>query len=99
MARPRSRDAQPGVLIVNGSKGAIRAHATSPTTLAHPLDKGRDPDASPTLHAKVIATNKRAVIGSANASENFTFAVIIIIDDPEIVTSVRKFIDSIDEIT
>ncbi|ELB86118.1 hypothetical protein Rwratislav_46580 [Rhodococcus wratislaviensis IFP 2016] len=56
---------------------------------------------SPTLHAKVIATNARAVIGSANASENSTLAddAVVITDDPEIIASVRKFIDSLDEIT
>ncbi len=56
---------------------------------------------SPTLHAKVIATSRRAVIGSANASENSTLAddAVIITDDPEIVADVRQFIDSLDEIT
>lgn len=56
---------------------------------------------SPTLHAKVIATNRRAVIGSANASENSTLAddAVIITDNPEVITSVRTFIDRIDEIT
>ena len=56
---------------------------------------------SPTLHAKVIVTNTRAVIGSANASENSTLAddAVVITDDPDIIASVRKFIDSLDEIT
>ena len=89
------------VLVVNASKAAVRAHATSPAALAYYLGKGVRVLSSPTLHAKVIATNRRAVVGSANASENSTFAddAVIITDDPEVVASVRKFIDGIDEIT
>ncbi|WP_241031799.1 phospholipase D family protein [Rhodococcus koreensis] len=89
------------LLVVNASKAAIRAHATSPAALAHYLNKGVRVLSSPTLHAKVIATNTRAVIGSANASENSTLAddAVVITDDPEIIASVRKFIDSLDEIT
>ncbi|TQC44075.1 phosphatidylserine/phosphatidylglycerophosphate/cardiolipin synthase family protein [Rhodococcus sp. WS4] len=89
------------LLVVNASKAAIRAHATSPAALAYYLNKGVRVLSSPTLHAKVIATNTRTVIGSANASENSTLAddAVVITDDPEIIASVRKFIDSLDEIT
>ncbi|ELB92924.1 hypothetical protein Rwratislav_11518, partial [Rhodococcus wratislaviensis IFP 2016] len=88
-------------LIDNASKAAVRAHATSPAALAHYLNKGVRVLSSPTLHAKVIATNTRAVIGSANASENSTLAddAVVITDDPQIIASVRKFIDGLDEIT
>ncbi|MCJ0907048.1 phospholipase D family protein [Rhodococcus sp. ARC_M6] len=89
------------VLVVNASKAAIRAHATSPAALAYYLGKGVRVLSCPTLHAKVIATNRRAVIGSANATINSTFAddAVIITDDPTIITSVRKFIDSLDDLT
>ncbi|MFF2110635.1 phospholipase D family protein [Rhodococcus koreensis] len=89
------------VLVVNASKAAIRAHATSPAALAYYVNRGVRVLSSPTLHAKVIVTNTRAVIGSANASENSTLAddAVVITDDPEIVASVRKFIDGLDEIT
>ncbi|WP_016881308.1 MULTISPECIES: phospholipase D family protein [unclassified Rhodococcus (in: high G+C Gram-positive bacteria)] len=89
------------LLVVNASKAAIRAHATSPAALAYYVNKGVRVLSSPTLHAKVIATNRRAVIGSANASENSTLAddAVVITDDPDIIASVRKFIDSLDEIT
>ncbi|QHE73196.1 phospholipase D family protein [Rhodococcus sp. WAY2] len=89
------------LLVVNASKAAIRAHATSPAALTYYLNKGVRVLSSPTLHAKVIATNTRAVIGSANASENSTLAddAVVITDDPEIVAGVRKFIDGLDEIT
>ncbi|ABH00906.1 hypothetical protein RHA1_ro11259 (plasmid) [Rhodococcus jostii RHA1] len=89
------------LLVVNASKAAIRAHATSPAALAYYVNKGVRVLSSPTLHAKVIATNTRAVIGSANASENSAFAddAVIITDDPEVIASVRTFIDRLDEIT
>lgn len=89
------------LLVVNASKAAIRAHATSPAALAYYLSKGVRVLSSPTLHAKVIVTSRRAVVGSANASENSAFAddAVIITDDPEVIDSVRTFIDRIDEIT
>ena len=89
------------VLIVNASKAALRAHATSPAILAYYLDRDVRVLSSPTLHADVIATNRLAVIGSANASVNSIFAqdAVIITDDPKILSQVRTFIDNIDEIT
>ncbi|WP_213571362.1 phospholipase D family protein [Rhodococcus sp. USK13] len=89
------------LLVVNASKAAIRAHATSPAALAYYLNKGVRVLSSPTLHAKVIATTTRAVIGSANASENSTLAddAVVITDHPDIIAGVRKFIDNLDEIT
>ncbi|MFE7423703.1 phosphatidylserine/phosphatidylglycerophosphate/cardiolipin synthase family protein [Rhodococcus sp. NPDC057529] len=89
------------LLVVNASKAAIRAHATSPAALAYYVNKGVRVLSSPTLHAKVIVTGRRAVVGSANASENSAFAddAVIITDDPEVIASVRTFIDRIDEVT
>ncbi|MBV6757451.1 phospholipase D family protein [Rhodococcus opacus] len=89
------------ILVVNASRAAVKAHATSPAALAHYLNKGVRVLSCPTLHAKVIATTTRAVIGSANASENSTLADdgVVITDDPEIIASVRKFIDALTEIT
>ena len=56
---------------------------------------------SPNLHANVIATDWRAVIGSANAPRSSTIAdeAVVITDDPSVVASVRAFIDGIKEIT
>lgn len=89
------------LLIVNASTAAIRAHATSPAVLAHYLSKGVRILSSSTLHAKVIVTDQRAVIGSANASENSTFTheAVVISDDPQVVADSRAFISNIDEIT
>lgn len=79
---------------MNASQAAIRAHTASPAALAFYLNKGVRVLSSPTRHAKVITTNRRAVIDSANASVNSTFA-----DDAVIITSVRTFIDGLDDIT
>ena len=89
------------LLIVNASTAAIRAHATSPAVLAHYLSKGVRILSSSTLHAKVIVTNQRAVIGSPNASENSTFSheAVVISDDPQVVADSRAFINNIDETT
>ncbi|OYD60963.1 phospholipase D family protein [Rhodococcus sp. OK302] len=89
------------VLVVNAGAAAIRAHATSPAALAHYLGKGVRVLSCPTLHAKVIATNRRAVIGSANATVNSTFAddAVIITDDPPIIADTRKFIDGLYDLT
>ena len=89
------------LLVVNASTAAIRAHATSPVVLSHYLSKGVRILSSSALHAKVIVTNQRAVIGSANASENslFTHEAVIISDDPQVVADSRAFINNIDETT
>ena len=89
------------LLIVNASTAAIRAHATSPVVLSHYLSKGVRILSSSALHAKVIVTNQRAVIGSANASENsvFTHEAVIISDDPQVVADSHAFIKNIDETT
>ncbi|MFF2059981.1 phosphatidylserine/phosphatidylglycerophosphate/cardiolipin synthase family protein [Rhodococcus qingshengii] len=89
------------LLIVNASTAAIRAHATSPAVLAHYLSKGVRILSSSTLHAKVIVTNQRAVIGSANASENSTFTheAVVISDDPQVVADSRAFFNNIYETT
>ncbi|MDF3312167.1 phosphatidylserine/phosphatidylglycerophosphate/cardiolipin synthase family protein [Rhodococcus sp. T2V] len=89
------------VLVVNASRAAVRAHLTSPVALAYYRDAGVRVLSSPDLHANVIATERWAVIGSANASHGSTIAVegVVITDDPDLVASVRGFIDSIEEVT
>lgn len=89
------------VLVVNAARAAVRAHATSPAALAHFVTKGVRVLSSPNLHANVIVTAKKAIVGSAGASHNSTIAdeAVIITDDPETVTAAHTFIDGIDEIT
>lgn len=89
------------VLVVNASRAAVRAHLTSPVALAYYRDAGVRVLSSPDLHANVIATERWAVIGSANASHSSTIAIegVVITDDPNLVASVRAFIDGITEVT
>jgi len=89
------------LLVVNASRAAVRAHLTSPIALAYYVDTGVRVLSSPNLHANVIATSRRAVIGSANASHSSTIAdeAVVITDDPEVVAAARTFIDGIEEIT
>ncbi|WAM19379.1 phosphatidylserine/phosphatidylglycerophosphate/cardiolipin synthase family protein [Rhodococcus sp. JS3073] len=89
------------LLVVNASRAAVRAHVTSPIALAYYVEAGVRVLSSPNLHAGVIATSRRAVIGSANASHSSTIAdeAVVITDDPEIVAAAWTFIDGIDEIT
>ena len=89
------------VLVVNASRAAVRAHATSPAALAHYVAAGVRVLSSPNLHTGVIATGRWAVIGSAGASHSSTISdeAVVITDDPEVVAAVRTFIDGIDEIT
>ena len=88
------------VLVVNASRAAVRAHATSPAALAYYVDAGVRVLSSPNLHANVIATDRRAVISSANASHSSAIAdeAVVITDDPEVV-AVRRFIDGLEETT
>ncbi|MFF2028199.1 hypothetical protein ACFVW2_41335, partial [Streptomyces sp. NPDC058171] len=89
------------VLVVNASRAAVRAHATSPAALAHYVAAGVRVLSSPNLHAGVIATARWAVIGSAGASHSSTISdeAVVVTDDPEVVAAVLAFIEGIDEIT
>ncbi|WKN60037.1 hypothetical protein HJ581_0040150 [Rhodococcus opacus] len=89
------------LLVVNASRAAVRAHVTSPIALAYYVEAGVRVLSSPNLHANVIATSRRAVIGSANASHSSTIAdeAVVITDDPEVVAAAWTFIDGIEEIT
>ncbi|ANS31918.1 hypothetical protein R1CP_36560 (plasmid) [Rhodococcus opacus] len=88
------------LLVVNASRRR-RAHVTSPIALAYYVEAGVRVLSSPNLHANVIATSRRAVIGSANASHSSTIAdeAVVITDDLEVVAAARAFIDGIEEIT
>ena len=89
------------LLIVNAARAALRAHATSPTALAHYLAAGVRVLSSPNIHANVIVTSRHAIIGSAGATYSSTIAdeAVIITDDPDTVTAARLFIEGIEDTT
>ncbi|MBT2270217.1 hypothetical protein J7E69_01770 [Rhodococcus enclensis] len=84
------------VLVCNASDSALRSHSTSPDAISDYLGRGVDVWSSAALHAKVIATSKWAIVGSANASRHSvqrTNEAAIITDDSEIVAEVKNFVD------
>jgi hypothetical protein len=89
------------VLVVNAARAALRAHATSPTALAHYVEAGVRVLSSPNLHANVITTSRHAIIGSASATYSSTIAeeAVLITDDPDAIVAARLFIDGLDDIT
>jgi hypothetical protein len=56
------------VLVVNASDAALLTHSTSPEALRAYVDDSVHVFSVPNLHAKVLVTATKAVIGSANAS-------------------------------
>lgn len=60
------------VLLVNAKDSCVRSHATNPYALEEFTKRGVVVYSSDRLHAKVIATDQHAVVGSANASANST---------------------------
>lgn len=86
----KSRD----VLVVNASDRSIRAHATSPDAIEEFIERGVRVVSVGTLHAKVIATELFAVVGSANASANSERAdeATIITDQKSVINQVRDFV-------
>ncbi|QYA99737.1 phosphatidylserine/phosphatidylglycerophosphate/cardiolipin synthase family protein (plasmid) [Rhodococcus sp. USK10] len=89
------------VLVVNAARAALRAHATSPAALAHYVRAGVRVLSTPNLHANVLVTSRRAIVGSAGASESSTIAdeAVLVTDDPDAIAEARRFIDGLDEIT
>lgn len=63
---------QSDVLLVNAKDSSVRSHATNPYALEEFTKRGVVVYSSDRLHAKVIATDQHAVVGSANASASST---------------------------
>lgn len=93
----RKRD----VLVVNAGPEALLSHATSPEALEYFVNKGVDVWSSEMLHAKVIATSKSAVVGSANASRNSTSVdeAVVVTSQASVIKAVRDFVNSLDHAT
>ncbi|MDJ0104961.1 hypothetical protein QM646_00950 [Rhodococcus erythropolis] len=84
------------VLVCNASDSALRSRSTNPDAIADYLSLGVEVWSSAALHAKVIATSKWAVIGSANASTrsaNHAHEAAVITDDAHMLATVVDFID------
>jgi len=81
-------------LLVNAKSSNISSGATNPYAIERFLNLGVKVYSSPSLHAKVIATDTHAVIGSANASASSASSAeaIIITDEQGIRNDVRDFV-------
>lgn len=93
------------LLVVNAGRDALLSHATSPEALGTYLEAGVRVLSCPTLHAKVVATPRVAVVGSANASRSSTGLdeAIVVVDGKRAVSEAHDFVDSLlersDEVT
>ncbi|MBS9376619.1 phosphatidylserine/phosphatidylglycerophosphate/cardiolipin synthase family protein [Rhodococcus sp. B50] len=83
-------------LSVNAARAAVRAHATSPTALAHFLDAGVQVLSTPNLHTGLIVTAEKVIVGPASASHASTIAdeTALITDDPDAIAAAHAFLDS-----
>ncbi|MDH6284600.1 phospholipase D-like domain-containing protein [Prescottella agglutinans] len=87
-------------LVVNASDSAVRSRATSPDAIRKYLEAGVRVYNERDLHAKVIATSQRAVVGSANASarsRDLALEAVVITEDPTVVTEVKRFVTGLAE--
>lgn len=86
------------LLICDASNDAIKGGLTSASTLRTFFDRGAEIFSFDGLHSKVAIINDRALIGSANLSENAgvgTCEASLFTDDPQITALVRGFIENI----
>ncbi|UTM39889.1 phosphatidylserine/phosphatidylglycerophosphate/cardiolipin synthase family protein (plasmid) [Rhodococcus pyridinivorans] len=82
-------------LIVNAARPAVRAHATSPTALAHFLEAGVQVLSTANLHTGLIVTAEKVIVGPASASHASTVAdeTALITDDPDAIAAAHAFLD------
>ncbi|AHD23997.1 hypothetical protein Y013_24765 (plasmid) [Rhodococcus pyridinivorans SB3094] len=88
-------------LIVNAARAAVRAHATSPTALAHFLDAGVQVLSTANLHTGLIVTAEKVIVGPASASHASTIAdeTALITDDPDALAAAHAFLDQLEDTT
>ena len=83
------------VLLVNASDQNVASGATNPYALERFINSGVEVHTSSILHAKVISTDRHAVVGSANASASSARAseAVLITTDRETRKEVREFVE------
>lgn len=83
------------LLVVDASIETVSSGGTSPTALRTMLRRGVRIFSAQSLHAKVIAFNERAFIGSANVSTNsarYLIEAVAAFDEPAMIASARDFV-------
>lgn len=84
------------VLVTDASDNAIACGQTSARLLSAAIDRGAKIYSCEGLHAKVIAFDSVAVIGSANLSEHSERDLVEaawVTDDPTVLASIRRFVE------
>ena len=84
------------VLVCDASDGAIKAGMTSASALRRFVQNGAKIYSFDGLHAKTLVVDNKAVIGSANLSENAgvnTCEASLLSDDAQVAAPVRGFIE------
>ncbi|MCD2114219.1 phosphatidylserine/phosphatidylglycerophosphate/cardiolipin synthase family protein [Rhodococcus rhodochrous] len=86
-------------LIVNAARPAVRAHATSPTALAHFLDAGVRVLSTPNLHTGLIIAGEKVIVGPVSASISSTVAdeTALITDDHDVIAAAHAFLDNLED--
>jgi hypothetical protein len=82
-------------LVVDASEGAVKSGQTCPAELKKLQKRGVIIYRIPNLHAKIVAFDKDAFIGSANVSNRSATALIEAVvqtNDPGLVRSARTFV-------
>ena len=87
---------KPGsTLVVDASVETVASGGTSPAALCTMLRRGVRIFSAQNLHAKVIAFDERAFVGSANASTNsarYLIEAVAAFDEPAMIASARDFV-------
>ncbi len=86
------------VLVCDASDTAIKAGMSSASALRRFVSKGAKVYSFDGLHAKTLLIDDKAVIGSANLSENAgvnTCEASLLSDDPQVAALVRGFIEQV----
>lgn len=88
------------ILVVNAGDDSLRAHATNPTALRAFVTKGVSVWSVTNLHAKVIATGGRAVVGSANASHSSELSqeAVMISTQKSTISGIVDFVSALVEV-
>ncbi|MGH9204657.1 MAG: hypothetical protein ACRD2A_25800, partial [Vicinamibacterales bacterium] len=85
-------------LVVDLSIPSVRAGRSDPSEIEKLMGRGVDVFSRGNLHAKIIATDRETLVGSANASgraENVLDEAAILTSDPAAVRRARDFVGSL----
>lgn len=86
------------VLVTDMSVASVKAGLVNPHEVQHYLNRGVEVHSYTGLHAKVFVFDRKAIIGSPNASTNSSRNLIeaaVVTTEPKVVQAARSFISSL----